>query len=130
MLTACLLIVIAIFDFLLHRIPNVSLLLLVLSIVSTGDIRVQLLYATAVTLLSFFAYRKVGLGAGDVKLLFIIALFLTPRDRVIEYWFFFSMIGSGLALIQWSSTHSLKGNIALAPALCGAVLCISPLNHI
>lgn len=130
MLTASLLIFIAIFDFWRHRIPNVLLIFLALTIVASRDTQVQLLYASIVTSLSLIAYRKCGLGAGDVKLLFIIALFLTPIDRVTEYWFLFSMIGSGLCLIQWSSTHSLKGNIALAPALCGAVLCISPLNHI
>ena len=130
MLTSGLLVLIAIFDSLRHRIPNSYLLILMLSIVTTSHLQVQLFYATVVTLMAILAYWKLGLGAGDVKLLFIIALFLTPTDSVIEYWLLFSMIGSGLALIQWVSTHSLKGNIALAPALCGAVLCISPLNHI
>jgi Flp pilus assembly protein protease CpaA len=130
MLTGLILLLIAFFDFLRHRIPNLLLLLLILSIVTNGDIHIQVLYAIIVSVISLLAYWKCGVGAGDVKLLSIVALFLTPAHRIIEYWLLFSMIGSGLALLKWSSTHSFKGNIALAPAVCGAVLCISSLNYI
>ena len=65
-----------------------------------------------------------------MKLLFIISIFLTPADQIAEYWMLFSIMATGLILLKWISAQSLKGNIALAPALCGAVLCISSLNHI
>jgi len=130
MLTSGVLLLIAIFDFLRHRIPNFLLLLLVLSISISGNFSLELTYGIAVSSLAIFGYWRFGLGAGDVKLLFVIALFLTPAEQIVEYWLFFSIVATGLILLKWISVQSLKGNITLAPALCGAVLCISALNHI
>ena len=130
MLTSVVLLLIAFYDYLRHRIPNLFLILLVLSISISGNISVELTYGIAVSALAIFGYWRFGLGAGDVKLLFVIALFLTPAEQIVEYWLFFSIVATGLILLKWISVHSLKGNIALAPALCGAVLCISALNHI
>jgi Flp pilus assembly protein protease CpaA len=87
-------------------------------------------YAAVVLLISLLGYWTFGLGAGDVKLLFLIALFLTPAELATSYWFYFSIIGFGLISLKWLANHSLKGNIALAPAICGAVLCISWISHI
>jgi Flp pilus assembly protein protease CpaA len=130
MFSTLMLLLIASYDLWRHRIPNVLLLSLALSVLLREDVQMQLTYAIAVTLLALFAYWSFGLGGGDVKLLFIIALFLTPADRISEYWTLFSIIGLVLTLLAWLKERSLSGNIALAPALCGAVLCISPLNHI
>jgi Flp pilus assembly protein protease CpaA len=87
-------------------------------------------YAATISLIAFFAYWKFGLGGGDVKLIFLIALFLTPAHQETSYWFYFSIIGCGLISLKWLGSHSLKGDIALAPAICGAVLCISSMSHI
>jgi prepilin peptidase CpaA len=130
MLTSSVLLLIAFYDYLRHRIPNLFLILLVLSILIGGNISVELTYGIAVSALAIFGYLRFGLGAGDVKLLFIISIFLTPVDQIAEYWSLFSIMATGLILLKWISAQSLKGNIALAPALCGAVLCISSLNHI
>ena len=130
MLTSVVLLLIAIFYFLRHRIPNFLLLILVLSISISGNFSLELTYGIAVSALAIFGHWRFGLGAGDVKLLFVIALFLTPAEQIVEYWLFFSIVATGLILLKWISVQSLKGNIALAPALCGAVLCISALNHI
>jgi len=130
MLTSLVLLLIASYDYLRHRIPNLFLILLVLSISLSGNFSLELTYGIAVSALAIFGYWRFGLGAGDVKLLFVIALFLTPAEQIVEYWLFFSIMATGLILLKWISVQSLKGNIALAPALCGAVLCISSLNHI
>lgn len=130
MLTSVVLLLIGFYDYLRHRIPNLFLILLVLSISLSGNFSLELTYGIAVSALAIFGYWRFGLGAGDVKLLFVIALFLTPAEQIVEYWLFFSIVATGLILLKWISVQSLKGNIALAPALCGAVLCISSLNHI
>jgi Flp pilus assembly protein protease CpaA len=129
MFTTAVLLFIAIFDFLRHRIPNIAIIVLIFSIIVNGEISIRLNYAYVVLAIALLGYWKFNLGAGDVKLAFIIALFLTPSSRIIDYWLTFSLIGCDLSFLKWSTTRSLKGNIALAPALCGAVLCISTLTR-
>lgn len=128
MLTATLLFAISIFDYLRHRIPNHLLVLLLGSLLIDGDISVHPYYAIFVSVIALFSYWMFGLGAGDVKLLFLIALFLTPAQQIASYWFCFTIIGVVLILLKFITTHSWKGDIALAPAICGAVLCISLLS--
>lgn len=130
MLTTTLLVAISFYDFLRHRIPNKFLLLLLCSILASGEIAVRPRYAVIVLLTGLLGYWKFGLGAGDVKLLFLIALFLTPANLENSYWFYFSIIGFGLISLTWLASHSFKGNIALAPAICGAALCISWISRI
>jgi Flp pilus assembly protein protease CpaA len=124
------LLAITVVDIYRHRIPNPLLILLTASILLSGNFSLRPQYAIAVLLASLFGYWKCGVGAGDVKLLFLIALFLTPADETVDYWIGFSIIGFLHILLKWSSSHSIKGNIALAPALCGAVLYISSLSGI
>ena len=116
---------IAIFDLITHRIPNLLLLLLLIAVPLSGELSVHLLYGFVVCTLAICAYLFFGLGAGDVKLVSLIAFFLTPRNQIINYWFFVSMIGLVLVATHFALSRTIKGNIALAPALCGAVLCIS-----
>jgi Flp pilus assembly protein protease CpaA len=120
-----LLIVISLFDFFTHRIPNRLLLLLIIWLFISGEISAHLLYGVLVTLAAFGAYLLFGLGAGDVKLISIIALFLTPTGAIMNYWFFVSLIGISLMTLHFVLFRTFKGNIALSPALCGAVLGIS-----
>ncbi len=125
MLTLFSLATIAIFDLITHRIPNLLLLLLLISALLSGELSVHLLYGFVVCTLALGGYLFFGLGAGDVKLVSLIAFFLTPRNQIINYWFLVSMIGLVLIAIHFALSRTIKGNIALAPALCGAVLCIS-----
>ena len=116
---------IAIFDLITHRIPNLLLLLLLIAVPLSGELSVNVLYGFVVCTLAICAYLFFGLGAGDVKLVSLIAFFLTPRNQILKYWFFLSMIGLVLIAIHFALSQTIKGNIALAPAFCGAVLCIS-----
>ncbi len=125
MFTILLLIGISIFDFVTHRIPNRLLLLLVIEISTSGQASLHLLYGSLVAIALFGAYLLCGLGAGDVKLVSIIALLLTPKSEILNYWIFVSLIGISLMALHLVLFRTFKGNIALAPALCGAVLCIS-----
>lgn len=125
MLTVFSLATITIFDLITHRIPNLLLLLLFIAVPLSGQLSVHLLYGFVVCTLAIYAHLFFGLGAGDVKLVSLIALFLTPRNQIINYWFFVSLIGLVLIAIHFALSRTIKGNIALAPALCGAVLCIS-----
>jgi Flp pilus assembly protein protease CpaA len=125
MVTGFVLIFIAIFDLMWHRIPNISLLILLIATLVTGSVTVLPLYAMIALFFSLLAYRHCGLGAGDVKLLIIITLFMTPHNQIAYFWFYFSLICVSLLTLHFAVTRSIKGNIALAPALCGAVLCIS-----
>lgn len=124
------LLAITVVDICRHRIPNLLLVFLTGSILVGGDFSLRPRYAISVLLVALLGYWKCGVGAGDVKLLFLIALFLTPADETVDYWISFSIIGFLHILLQWSSSHSIKGNIALAPAFCGAVLYISSLSGI
>jgi prepilin peptidase CpaA len=119
------LLAIAVIDLYRHRIPNLLLLLLTGSILWRADFTIRPQYAISVLLVSLVGYWRFGVGAGDVKLLLLITLFLTPASETVDYWISFSIIGALHILLKWSTSHSLKGNIALAPSLCGAVLYIS-----
>jgi Flp pilus assembly protein protease CpaA len=116
---------IAIFDLITHRIPNLFLLLLLIAVPLSGELSIHIVYGFVICTLAVCAYLFLGLGAGDVKLVSLIAFFLTPKNQIINYWFFVSMIGLVLIAIHFALSRTIKGNIALAPALCGAVLCIS-----
>jgi len=116
---------IAIFDLITHRIPNLFLLLLLIAVPLSGELSIHIVYGFVICTLAVCAYLFLGLGAGDVKLVSLIAFFLTPKNQIINYWFFVSIIGLVLIAIHFALSRTIKGNIALAPALCGAVLCIS-----
>ena len=123
--TALALATIAIVDLITHRIPNWLLLLLLLGLPLSEKLSVNILYGLVVCALSVCAYLFFGLGAGDVKLVSLISFFLTPTSQIIHYWSFVAIIGLVLIAIHFTLSRTIKGNIALAPALCGAVLCIS-----
>lgn len=116
---------IAIEDFRSHRISNRSLILLMLCIVLTRDPHFNPSYSIAALAVAFLAYRLCGLGGGDVKLIAVITLLLTPHGEIVNYWLYTSIFGLVLIALHLLIFRTIKGAIALAPALCGAVLCIS-----
>ena len=67
---------------------------------------------------------KLGIGAGDLKLLSLLAFFFIPLSWSVILGFLraFSTISLGLLVIQLFRIRSLAGNIALAPAICGSVI--------
>jgi Flp pilus assembly protein protease CpaA len=65
-----------------------------------------------------------GVGAGDIKLLALLAFFFIPFSWQIGTRFLlaFSLISSALLAQRLIKSHSLAGSLALAPAICGAVI--------
>ena len=67
---------------------------------------------------------KLGVGAGDIKLLSVLAFFFIPLtwNMTSEFLLSFTLISAALLLIALVRSHSFSGSIALAPAICGAVI--------
>ena len=65
-----------------------------------------------------------GIGAGDVKLLILLTFFFIPFSWKVgtEFLLSFSYICLALLAERLVRSHSLAGSIALAPAICGAVI--------
>ena len=113
-------------DALNHRISNrvlfISLIfLLSLSVVTQRDLHP--ISGLSVLLIAPLILRA-GIGAGDVKLLSVLAVFFIPLSWEIasDFLLSFTLISAVLLLIALVRTHSLAGSIALAPAICGAVI--------
>jgi hypothetical protein len=64
-------------------------------------------------------------GFGDSKLLIILINLLVPEGRVIDY--LSSVLAISVALVAFHviQNRSIHGQIAFAPALCGAVLALT-----
>ena len=109
-----------------HRIPNKSLLcalLLFLSIVVAQGAPVYLKSAV-ISLLISLPLIKLRVGAGDFKLLILMAFFFLPPNLVIliRVLSAFSAIATSLIFVTLFKEKSLQSSIALAPAICGAVI--------
>jgi Flp pilus assembly protein protease CpaA len=107
-----------------HRIQNLAIIFL--TIVSEFDPRhsVHLGSGLLTLLLGFLSYRFFTMGAGDVKLLTVLMLLLIPSNSFGIFWFYFSTFSIVLIIHLRKSKSRHGGHIPLAPALCGAVLCI------
>jgi len=113
-------------DFRHHRISNRVLLislgsLLVISFVTHTDIHP--LSALSVLLLTPLTLQA-GIGAGDMKLLTVLAFFFIPLtwEMAADFIFSFTLISAVLLASSLARSHSFAGSIALAPAICGAVI--------
>ena len=64
------------------------------------------------------------IGAGDIKLLIVLSFFYIPItwDMASDFLLSFTLIATALLIIQLIRFHSFAGSIALAPAICGAVI--------
>jgi len=109
-----------------HRIPNKSLFcasLLFLSITVAQGAPFYLKSAVISILISL-PLIKFRVGAGDIKLLILTAFFFLPPNLVILIRFLsaFSAIAASLIFFTLFKEKSLQSSIALAPAICGAVI--------
>lgn len=109
-----------------HRISNRVLLITFLSLLAIGVVTETGLHP----LTSFFVLLftplilRVGIGAGDIKLLTVLALFFIPLtwDIASDFLLSFTLISATLLIIRVAKSQSFSGSIALAPAICGAVI--------
>jgi Flp pilus assembly protein protease CpaA len=116
---------IAIFDVKFHRIPNTSIILLV-AITLVNDASwidfTYLLVSSGVVYLFTWTTRC---GFGDSKLLIVLINLIVPEGRVIDYISAVLAMSVLLVLIHVIKNRSIHGQIAFAPALCGAVLALT-----
>ena len=115
---------IAIWDARTHRISNNSvLLLLTISLITldTSDfnLRSQISASLIVLVLSLVLALCCGLGMGDVKLMFVLALLVLPPHVTSYQLFTFTVSLSGFIYAIWISRGKLRQmqQIPLAPAI-------------
>ena len=126
MFTAAILILISIIDIKYRRIPNSYVLLLLTVQISftTPSWDPFFLIATSVSIATFAALT--GCGFGDVKLSLVIVNLIIGRSVILEYLVYLLAISSIAIAIHALRYRTVKGEIAFAPALCGAVLAVGP----
>lgn len=129
MLVSWLLIFIAAFDIRTHRIPNSALLLLsIFSIFEEGFNLNPRIFALTSCLIFLFTWIS-GCGYGDAKLLMILLNLVIPNGRLFDYSLALLLTSAFLVLVHLIRNRSMSGEIAFAPALCGAVLLLAPLGN-
>ena len=117
---------IAIFDLKHHRIPNISLILLIVVSIMSGVHDFDLIYLLLISVAVAFFTLITGCGFGDSKLLIILLALVIPRSQISHFISAVLLASSILVLLHFIRIRSLRGEIAFAPALCGAVLALSP----
>lgn len=117
---------ISIVDIAIHKIRNRTLILIgigftVITLACNGE--VYLVSAFAVFSIGFIA-TFFGLGAGDVKLATVLALFFLPLEVSNLSDLFSGFIAGGALLLigHLFSRKSFADPIALAPAICAAFI--------
>ena len=109
-----------------HRISNRSLALGFPLFLTLAYVQGQSLYLKSALLCAAISplLIKAKIGAGDVKLLILLALFFLPNTLLIwsDFLSLFSTISVALILHTGLKERTLQSSIALAPAICGAVI--------
>jgi Flp pilus assembly protein protease CpaA len=115
---------ISIFDLRHHRITNLSVALISVLLFIEGDFQIYflsgILFLAVLLVLGIFG----GLGGGDVKLLLAVALVAIPVEAIITFLAFLVLAISILTIFTIAVRKRLRGNIALAPAICASYLAL------
>ena len=122
MLTALILVVISYIDIKSRRIPNVWVLGLLIITIRKGDVKFdfEFFLVSSLCIAAFTAISRCGFG--DTKLVLVIANILIGRYLIGEYLLYVFAISSLSIALHVIHHRGIKGDIAFAPALCGAVL--------
>ena len=123
-----LLLLISIIDIRQRRIPNLRILLLLLISLATMPQVFEPILLLSSVLVSFLFYLVSKCGLGDVKLVVVIVNCVVGGSNVSRYLAMVCIISGISIAIHYMRTRSMKGEIAFAPALCGAVLAVRPLS--
>ena len=109
-----------------HRIPNKSLFCALLFFLSLALIQGAPVYPESafVSILISPVLIKLRVGAGDIKLLILFSFFFLPPALEISIRFLtaLSVIATFLIFFTLFKEKTLRSSIALAPAICGAVI--------
>lgn len=113
---------ISLFDLRHHRITNLSVVLISVLLLIKGDFHIYfltgILFLGPLLLLGIFG----GLGGGDVKLLMAVALLAIPVGSITTYITILVATISILTVLTVAARVRIRGNIALAPAICASYL--------
>jgi Flp pilus assembly protein protease CpaA len=113
---------ISLFDLRHHRITNLSVVIISVLLFFQGDCQIYILsgilFLAPLLLLGIFG----GLGGGDVKLLVAVALVAIPVEAISTFLAFLLLAISILTALTIVVRKRLRGNIALAPAICASYL--------
>ena len=123
-----LLLMISVIDVRHRRIPNVFVFLLLLVSLASSHPRLEPIFLIISVLSSLLFQVVFRCGSGDVKLMIVLLNFIVGGAQTVEY---LEMVCFGAMIsiaIHYMRTRSFKGDIAFAPALCGAVLAVRPLS--
>ena len=107
-----------------HRITNLSVVIISILLFVQGDFQVYflsgILFLAPLLVLGIF----VGLGGGDVKLLLAVALVAIPVEAISTFLAFLVLAISIATIFTIAVRKRLRGNIALAPAICASYLAL------
>jgi Flp pilus assembly protein protease CpaA len=123
-----LLLLISIIDIRQRRIPNLCILLLLLISLATLPQTFEPILLLSSVLISLLFHLISKCGLGDVKLVIVIVNCVVGGSNVSRYFAMVCVISGISIAIHYMRTRSMKGEIAFAPALCGAVLVVRPLS--
>lgn len=113
---------ISIFDLHHHRITDLSVLLISVLLFIEGDFHIYFLTGILFIVPLFLFGIFGGLGGGDVKLLTAVGLLAIPVGSITTYVTILVMAISILTALTVAARMRLRGNIALAPAICASYL--------
>ena len=125
MFTSLTLIGIAIYDMKSHRITNSSIFFLIAITLVSGASWIDFTYLLVSSGVVYLFTWTSRCGFGDSKLLIVLINLIVPEGRVIDYISAVLAISVLLVSIHVIKNRSIHGQIAFAPALCGAVLALS-----
>ncbi len=115
---------ISLYDFRHHRITNLSVVIISILLFVEGDFQIYflsgILFLAPLLVLGIFG----GLGGGDVKLLLAVALVAIPVEAISAFLVFLLLAISILTALTIAVRRRLRGNIALAPAICASYLAL------
>jgi Flp pilus assembly protein protease CpaA len=109
-----------------HKIGNQTLLFALSTLSTLSIIQSQVIHLriALIILLVSPILLKLSVGAGDIKLFMVLAIFFAPSSlkMVQEFTYVFCAIAALVTVICALKERSIQGNIALAPAICGAFI--------
>ena len=115
---------ISLYDLRHHRITNLSVVIISILLFIEGDFQIcvlsGILFLAPLLVLGIFG----GLGGGDVKLLLAVALVAIPVEAISAFLVFLLLAISILTALTIAVRRRLRGNIALAPAICASYLAL------
>ena len=109
-------------DFRFHRISHSSVLLVSISLLICNGGEFFLVSGMIIAIFALLMGLYAGLGGGDVKLLMVIGFIGVEVSRLTDFIMWFAMISLPISLIYGLKKRTLKTQIPLGPALCGALI--------